>query len=54
MTTTNDITGDKLKSKPTTDKYRSGYDQIFGNKSKGKEDGSNNHSNGNDNPVLDR
>lgn len=31
---TNDITGDKLISKPTTDKYASGYDLIWGKKKK--------------------
>ena len=28
--TRNDITGDKIKSRATTDKYRSQYDKIFG------------------------
>lgn len=30
MTTKNDITGDKIKSKPSTDLYRENWDQIFG------------------------
>lgn len=30
MTTKNDITGDALVSKETTDAYREGYDRIFG------------------------
>lgn len=34
MTTTNDITGDKIESRATTDKFRSGWDAIFGDKSK--------------------
>lgn len=33
MTTKNDITGDLLKSKPTTKDYETNYDRIFGNKS---------------------
>jgi hypothetical protein len=32
MTTRNDITGDELRSKTPTDKYRDNYDKIFGNK----------------------
>ncbi len=32
MTTTNDITGDKLKSKPSNDGYRNNYESIFGAK----------------------
>lgn len=30
MTTKNDITGDSLVSKTSTDAYREGYDRIFG------------------------
>lgn len=30
MTSRNDITGDKIQSKPSTDKYRDGWDAIFG------------------------
>ena len=30
MTTTNNITGDKIKTKPTTPSYRDNYDLIFG------------------------
>ena len=30
MATKNDITGDALVSKPTTDNYRDNYDRIFG------------------------
>ena len=29
---TNDITGDILATKPTTDAYKSGWDRIFGKK----------------------
>jgi hypothetical protein len=32
MTTRNDITGDELRSKTPTEKYRDNYDKIFGNK----------------------
>ena len=32
MTTSNDITGDKLKTKPNSDKFRSNWDAIFKNK----------------------
>jgi hypothetical protein len=32
---TNDITGDEIKSKPTTQAYRDNYDLIFGNKTYG-------------------
>lgn len=32
MTTTNDVTGDSLISKSTTDQYREGWDRIFGKK----------------------
>lgn len=28
----NDITGDKIASKDTTDKFRTGWDRIFGGK----------------------
>ena len=31
---TNDITGDKLQSKTTTDAYRDGWEVIFGKKDK--------------------
>ena len=34
MTAKNDITGDKIKSKPTDDKYRENFDKIFGKKNK--------------------
>lgn len=30
MATTNDITGDKLITKPTTNEYAEGWDRIFG------------------------
>lgn len=33
MTAKNDITGDTLVSKTSTDAYREGYDRIFGKKS---------------------
>ena len=36
MATKNDITGDTLSSKPTTDKYRDNWERIFGNKSREK------------------
>lgn len=32
MTTKNDITGDTLATKETTDAYRDGYDRIWGKK----------------------
>lgn len=32
MTTRNDITGDSLTTKTSTDNYRDGWDRIFGNK----------------------
>jgi len=28
MTTQNDITGDNIQSKPTTDKYREGFEKL--------------------------
>ena len=31
MTTRNDITGDEIKTKEITDKYRENFDLIFGN-----------------------
>lgn len=34
MTTKNDITGDALKSKPSSDKYRENWERIFGQKKK--------------------
>ncbi len=34
MTSKNDITGDELKSKSNNDKYREGWDRIFGKKDK--------------------
>lgn len=30
MTAKNDVTGDKLKSKPSNDKFRQNFDEIFG------------------------
>lgn len=30
MTTRNDVTGDKIKSKPNSDAYRTNHDKIFG------------------------
>lgn len=39
MSARNDITGDNIKTKPTSDKYRSEFDRIFNkNKDKSKED----------------
>ena len=32
MTSRNDITGDELKSKTNNDKYRDGWERIFGKK----------------------
>ena len=32
MATKNDITGDTLKTKPASDKYRENWDRIFGKK----------------------
>ncbi len=37
MITKNDITGDKLATKPSTDAYRDNWDRIFGAKSADKE-----------------
>ena len=34
MTTRNSVTGDKIKSRPPTDKYRENYDRIFRKKKK--------------------
>lgn len=34
MVAKNDITGDVLKNRPTTDKYRDGYEAIFGKEKK--------------------
>lgn len=39
MTTKNDITGDKIKSRPSSNKYRDGWDRIFGNKRDKKQEG---------------
>lgn len=33
MATSNDITGDAIQSKPTTDLYRDGWERIFGKRS---------------------
>jgi hypothetical protein len=30
MTTRNDVTGDEIKTKEITDKYRENFDRIFG------------------------
>lgn len=32
----NDVTGDSIKTKNVTDKYRDGWDRIWGNKNKTK------------------
>lgn len=37
MTSINDVTGDSLISKRNTDKYRNGWDEIFGNKEQTEE-----------------
>lgn len=34
MSSTNDVTGDYLVNKKTTDAYRDNYDKIFGKKNK--------------------
>lgn len=34
MTAKNDVTGDSIKSKPTSEKYRENWDKIFRNKEK--------------------
>ncbi len=34
MATTNDITGDQIKSKVNSDEYLTNFDRIFGNKEK--------------------
>lgn len=36
-TATNEITGDSLTTKQSTDAYRDGWDRIFGNKQKSKQ-----------------
>lgn len=36
-TARNDITGDSIQSKPSTDLYCDNWDKIFGNKSEQKE-----------------
>lgn len=37
MTTVNDITGDKIKTKPQNEKYNFGWELIFGKKKQHKE-----------------
>lgn len=37
MTSKNDITGDEIKSKTTSQKFRDGWDRIFGRKKALKE-----------------
>ena len=32
MAASNDITGDKIQTRPADDKYRKGWDRIFGSK----------------------
>ena len=34
MTSSNDVTGARLVTKPVTEEYSSGWDRIFGNKEK--------------------
>ena len=34
--TTNDVTGDKLRTRPASNKYRDGWDQIFSKKEPGE------------------
>lgn len=34
MATSNDITGDAIQSKPSTDLYREGWERIFGARAK--------------------
>jgi hypothetical protein len=38
MATRNDITGDAIQTKGTSNSYRDNYDLIWGNKNKKKED----------------
>ena len=38
MPSKNDITGDEIKSKGSSDLYRDGWDRIFGKKKEPKED----------------
>lgn len=38
MAAHNDITGDALRSRCTTDAYAEGYERVFGNKKKVKRD----------------
>lgn len=44
----NDITGDRLISKATNDKFRTNYDAIFGKKTRGHE------NNAESNPVEEK
>lgn len=36
MTTRNDITGDKIQTRASTDKFRDGWDRIFASKDQAK------------------
>ena len=38
MATTNDVTGDELKSRGNSEAYQNGYDRIWGAKKKQKQD----------------
>lgn len=38
MTTTNDVTGDRIKSKGNTKEYKDNWDRIFGKKDKDEDD----------------
>jgi len=38
MATKNDVTGDSIKTKTNSKKYRDNWDRIFGNKKKEKKD----------------
>lgn len=37
MTTTNPVTGDAIRSKQNSDKYRDNWEKVFGNKKQKKE-----------------
>lgn len=50
---TNDITGDRIKSKPANDQYRSEYERTFGKPEKEKANGSDNYGASDNSTVLD-
>jgi hypothetical protein len=53
MTAKNDITGDAIVNKPSSNQYRDGWDRIFGAKNKIREEAQKNHpENSQQNPSL--